>query len=264
MTWLRRSRFGHWVHFLALPLAGYDGRAGASAVAAAARGVIVAFALLAFGYVLNGLADRRMDRSPKNHFAGDSASPRGAFTVLAALVSLVVLASTPAPLPARIATALCLASAVAYSVGPRLKRFPVVGSLANLTNFVPLLWVGVVDAGEPRAIGVLAVAFGCLLLQNQLLHEAADRGEDSAGGVRTTVMLLGREGSAMAAAALGLLAVLAAWRAGISPWLPALVYVAGFPLVLARSGDDERRMAYVRVAHRAFSIVFGAALFAVR
>jgi 4-hydroxybenzoate polyprenyltransferase len=124
--------------------------------------------------------------------------------------------------------------------------------------------LGVVDAGESRAIGVLAVAFACLLLQNQLIHEAADRGEDRAGGVHTTVMLLGREGSAMAAAALGLLAVLAAWRAGMSPWLPALVYVAGFPVVLARSGDDERRMAQVRMAHRALSIVFGAALFAVR
>lgn len=264
MSWLGRARFGRWVHFLALPLASYDAHAGAAGAVAAARGVLVAFAVLAFGYTLNALADRGMDRPAKNAFAAAGATSGGVVLVVA-LGMAALLACTTAPLCARLATGVSLVSGVVYSVGPRLKRFPVIGSLANLTNFVPLMWVGASESSAlPRSIGTLAMGFACLLLQNQLIHEAADRAEDDGGGLRTSVMLLGPGASAFAAGLLGVAFVVVAGRLGLSPWLPALVYVAAVPLLLARSGRDERKMARLRVAHRVASVAFGAALFMAR
>lgn len=260
MSWLRRTRAGRWVHFLALPLAGFDPHAGLPAIAAAVRGVIVAFAVLAFGYTLNAIADREMDRPAKNPFAVARASPL-TWLLLAVLAGSGLLASAGAPLGARVASVVALASGVVYSVGPRLKRFPVVGSLANVTNFAPLLWVGESGAGGSRAIGSLAVAFACLLLQNQLIHEAADREEDAGGGVRTTLAVVGPGAAAWIASGLGLLLVADARAGAAATCALALVFGAMFPLALARGGFDTGRMARLRLAHRAASFAAGLTLF---
>jgi 4-hydroxybenzoate polyprenyltransferase len=260
VTWLRRTRVGRWVHFLALPLAGFDAHGGVPAVIAVARGVLVAFAVLAFGYTLNAVADRGMDRPAKNAFVG-GATPPGTRLLLIALAVSALLASSGAPLVARVATSVALASGLAYSLGPRLKRFPVVGSLANLTNFVPLLWVGEAEGAAPRSVASLAVAFACLLLQNQLIHEAADRDEDVGGGIRTTVVSFGPALAGWIAAGLGVLLVLDARGSGVPAWLLALVFVALFPIAFARGGTDPRRMAALRLAHRAASLAAGALLY---
>jgi 4-hydroxybenzoate polyprenyltransferase len=152
-------------------------------------------------------------------------------------------------------------SGVLYSVGPRLKRFALVGSLANLTNFVPLLWVGEAEGVTRRAVTWLAVAFACLLLQNQLIHEAADREEDVAGGVHTTVVALGPALAAWIAAGLGLLLVLDARACGVTIWPLALVFGVMFPIALGRGGSDARRMARLRVVHRAASFAAGVTLY---
>jgi 4-hydroxybenzoate polyprenyltransferase len=260
VSWLRRTRVGRWVHFLALPLAGFDAHGGLPAIAAALRGVIVAFAVLAFGYTLNALADREMDRPAKNPFAA-SGTPPLTRMLLAGLAGSALLASAGAPLGARVATMVALASGVVYSVGPRLKRLPIVGSLANLTNFAPLLWVGESDGAASRSLGSLAVAFACLLLQNQLIHEAADREEDVAGGVCTTVATLGPTLAAWIAAGLGLVLVLDAHAGGLPTWLLTLVFAALFPLALARGGLDAPAMARLRLAHRLASFAAGVTLY---
>jgi 4-hydroxybenzoate polyprenyltransferase len=261
VSWLRRARVGRWVHFLALPLAGVDRHGGVATMIAAARGVMIAFLVLAFGYTLNALADRGMDRPAKNAFA--AGAPRLTSAVLGSLVVSALLASSGAPFPARVATVVALASGVLYSVGPRLKRIALVGTLANVTNFVPLLWVGEADGAPPRGVTWLAVAFTCLLLQNQLIHEAADRGEDVAGGIHTTVVALGPRLSGCIAGGLGLLLVLDARAHGVAALPLAVVFGAVFPVALARGGRSEHTMAQLRLVHRAASFVAGTALYLV-
>jgi len=248
-----------------LPLAGFDARVGTlPAAAAAARGVVVASAVLAFGYLLNAVADRGSDRPGKNPFAAAGA-PRGAGAVAAGLAAAALVASAWAPPVARAATAVSLASGVVYSVGPRLKRYPLLGTLANVTNFAPLLWVGVAAGAQPPGLRAVAAGFVCLLLQNQLLHEAADRQEDRAGHVRTTVLLLGEGRSALVASLLGaaLLAAVRTARAfGAVAGPLALAYVVAFPLALALRGADAAAMNRARAAHRACSVLTGGLLFA--
>lgn len=267
VSWVRAARVGHWAHFLALPAAGWDpGLDAASAAASLARGVAIAFAVLAFGYLLNGIADRHMDSgAEKNPLTEEG--PLGAHLGALAVLALVALAlSLPAPRVVLWATTACLASGVVYSVGPRLKRYPLLGTLLNATNFAPLLWVGVGRSGIAAGMLPLTAAFSCLLLQNQLLHEAADRHEDLRGRVRTSVLALGPRGAALAAAAfgVGIAATAAAARTPLALAAAplALVYVLAFPLLLARAGADPRAMSRARLAHRFFAMATGALFFA--
>jgi len=262
---LRAARVRDWAHFLLLPLAAYDPAPGrAVSLPALARGVFIAFAVLAFGYLLNGVADRHMDASAhKNPLVSGGARPSYR-AALSALAASALAASLFAPWPVLAATAIGLGSGLAYSIGPRLKRYPVLGTLANATNFAPLLWVGLPFAAEARGMLPLTVSFTCLLLQNQLLHEAADRDDDRRGQVLTTFRLLGPRRSALTLALFGaaLCAVVAATPTLAQLALPiGLVYGLAFPLALARLGVEPARMRRARLVHRFFCLATGAAIF---
>jgi 4-hydroxybenzoate polyprenyltransferase len=265
VSWLKGARVRHWAHFLLLPLAGYEPRADLRTTSLAlARGVVIAFAVLAFGYLLNGVSDRHMDGSArKNPLLAGTAH---AYIVpLSGLAAVALFASLLAPSTALFATAVGLASGLVYSIGPRIKRYPVVGTLANATNFAPLLWVGLPSGAAAAGLPLVTLCFSCLLLQNQILHEAADRDDDSRGRVLTTYRLLGPVGSALLLALLGAPLVLAALSSpALSPFaVPlGLVYGLGFPAALARFGDDPRFSARARLAHRVASLVSGAIVFA--
>jgi 4-hydroxybenzoate polyprenyltransferase len=262
--WLARLRIRQWAHFLALPVAGADPRAGALAACfGVARGVAIAGAVLGFGYLLNAVADRRMDAPRKNPFAAGRGL-RPAWAAIAGLAAAALAAASTGPGWVLCATATCLASGAAYSVGPRLKRFPALGTLANATNFAPLLWVGLARDVAPTKLPWLTAVFVCLLLQNQLLHEAADCDEDRVGAVRTTVAAFGSTAAAGLAALLGCGAVVTMGAAGhaalgVAASLPCICL---FPGALAWRGRDARWMARARVAHRACSLAIGALLFA--
>jgi 4-hydroxybenzoate polyprenyltransferase len=265
--WFEQIRLRHWAHFLLLPLATFDPWSRSSeAYFAAARGVASAFSILAFGYLLNSLSDRRMDLDArKNAFivAGAGDARFLLFGLIAASVGLALLS----PWPARLATLLCLAFGCIYSIGPRIKSIPIVGSLTNLANFGPLLFVGMQNASLPPGFAFLALAFAALLLQNQLIHEAADSVEDRRGGVRTTWMMLGPARTAWLAALLGLAATGAA-ASLLSPFAPQTmvalclgVFGVGFPLLLARRGVESRVATRLRIAHRGCALLFGMGLF---
>ncbi len=263
LSWLRAARVGHWAHFLVLPLGGFELTLGLPTFALA-RGVLIAFLVLAFGYWLNGIADRHMDAgSGKNPLTAVEPSLKHHGAVVALAAGALGLALT-GPLAALLATITCLVSGVVYSIGPRLKRVPIVGTLLNASNFAPLLWVGV---GPEPVLGLphITLVFTALLLQNQLLHEAADREEDRRGDVRTTFLVLGRWGVAVLAIVLGaVLAVTAAASPALAwlTWPLALVYAAAVPLALAARGEDAEAMGRARLGHRFFSIATGALVFA--
>jgi 4-hydroxybenzoate polyprenyltransferase len=265
----RGLRVRDWAHFTVLPLASTPMDAlDDGGLRALARGVLVAALVLAWGYLSNGLADRALDRdAAKNPFAGLATSTietlRGvAWTLAVAALALAALGGGVS----LAATATSVTAGWLYSAGPRLKRFPLVGTLLNVACFAPLLFVGARDALPPTT-PVFTLAFTGLLLGNQLLHEAADAHDDAAGRVRTTFLALGPRGAAAFAALAGLLPALAialalpgAFRVALTA-AAVLVFVVVVPGALALRGADARRMARARLLHRATSVAVGALLF---
>lgn len=263
--WVRAARLRQWAHFLLLPLAGYTpGLDGMTNALAVGRGVGVAFAVLAFGYLINGVADRHMDASAKNPLAGRVEVTSYAVP-LATLAAVAVAGSLLGPPLCTIAVVVALASGAVYSVGPRIKRLAVVGTLANATSFAPLLWVGQPNESEPTGAITLTAAFVLLLLQNQLIHEAADSEEDRAGRLRTTFGVLGPTGTAIAAAVFGVLLVgfVMGQPGGAALTISVgVTFALGFPMVVGLRGSSPTTMATVRIVHRVASLAAGAVLFA--
>lgn len=265
--WAAQLRVRHWAHFLALPLAGIDPEVGLSRTALAlSRGVLITFCVLAFGYLLNSLSDRHMDRDREKNALPDRGLRRHYVSVGAFAAGGLGIASF-APWPVLAATLTSVVCGWVYSVGPRLKATPFVGSALNVGNFAPMLWVGAPSAEMPPSIGLVAPAFAAMLLQNQLLHEAGDADEDTRGRVSTTYLRLGRGASSVLAACAGLTLAAVSWLDGalatrVIAVLCVPPFVVVFPWWLRRHGDDLTRMRRARVAHRWVSLFAGAALFA--
>jgi 4-hydroxybenzoate polyprenyltransferase len=120
-------------------------------------------------------------------------------------------------------------------------------------------------------VWTLAAALVPLLLQNQMLHEAADAGEDRAGGVRSTYLALGPRGASVLAALLGIAVavvvavMVATQRSALGPIVgPAVIgahavaYAIVFPALLGRA----RSASTARAAQRWSALASGALLFA--
>jgi 4-hydroxybenzoate polyprenyltransferase len=266
-TWFDRIRIRRWVHLLPLPLATFDAATQPSdAVFGAVRGVANAFGILGFGYLLNSVADRQTDLdAQKNPFIGASAAEYR--YSLAGFIAVSVTMAALSPWPAQLATFVCLAMGCVYSIGPRLKNVPIAATLMNAAGFAPLLFVGMRTAALPWGFGYVVLAFAALLLQNQLIHEAADQIEDAGAGIRTSWMVLGPAGTALVMAcagggiALAAIAVAPSARAVVAG-AAGLAFALIFPLLLAARGNEPRRAARLRLAHRWCAVVFGAGFFA--
>lgn len=260
--WLRAIRLRHWLHFLLLPLAGLDLAQGLQVnLAAQLRGWVIGFAVLSFGYLLNGLADRHMDGNARKNPLTRAQPSRSVLWVTVLMAALAIGAALTGPAPVLVATALALTSGVVYSVGPRLKRLPVLGTALNVVHFAPLLWVGLPTGGDPEGMGVLTVCFSALLLQNQLLHEASDSEDDRRGRLLTTFLLVGQRWSAALLAALGLMLVGAVASApALRPlaWLLAGVHLIAFPLIFFRG---KVRPSTLRRVHRWMALAAGALVY---
>lgn len=246
-------RLRDWWHFLLLPLA------SAQSALQLLRGVGIAFCILAFGYLVNGLSDRQLDSDLKKSALAHE--PSGLRLLVALFAGLALLLSLSGPSAVTIATLVSLSAGTVYSVGPRLKRFPLVGTLANAACFSPLLWLGVRDGAPGFDLLTLGASFVLLLLQNQLVHEAVDREDDARGGVLTTFRALGPRATAGLAMALGIGLSLLAPRPALAVAMLA-AFVLAFPLALFRRGDDVTAMRTTRLVHRLSCIVAGGALFA--
>jgi len=232
-------RARQWIHFIVLPLAG-----GIELFP-----LVMAAALLSYAYGLNAISDRATDLDErKNPLAGVADCRAALVVVLAAGGAAFGMSLLFSPI-VRAAVAISLASATVYSVGPRAKRVPVVGTLTNLGIFAPLLWLG-----RERPLGIEMVAFAVLLLQNQLLHERADTAEDQAAGVRSTAAALGARGTVFAILALGIVGI--AGSIALSSLGGAIGIVFASTLPLAFEAESEQRL-----AHRWIAFLAGAAIF---
>lgn len=266
--WAAIVRLKQWVHFLLLPMAGYDTTLPVQvSTLALARGVAIALAVLAFGYGVNAVADRHMDLDTRKNPLSSHGAVLGHVSVaLAALALLALVLAATGPLLVVTCVAFNLICGSVYSIGPRLKSARFVGTVANAGNFAPLLFVGLATPNVPERLYFLTPVFVALLLQNQLLHEAADAPEDRRGGVRSTFLVLGRAKTAVLAAACGTLVFWTSLdpitRCAPAPLavLHAVPYVVVFPALLARGGDAPELMARTRFAQRWSSLVTGALL----
>lgn len=262
-------RPSQWLHFTVLPLACFDRSLPlAESLPALARGVVVAATVLGWGYLLNAISDRNLDHSAtKNpfvrahrpsllHYALAVTMPCLALALAASASSLVLWAAL-----------ISIVSGTMYSVGPRLKGYPIICTVLNVGCFAPLMLLGLDGNDVSPAQWALVATFSALLLQNQLLHEAADAKEDRDGGLLTTFALLGPRGVALATAAMGVGVMATSWilaeQATASPWLTAhaIPYVLVFPWLLWRYRSDDARVAELRSHHRLASAVSGVLLF---
>ena len=258
-----------WFHLLPLPLAGYAFEEPLSSnLLPTARGVGIAFCVLAFGYLLNAVADREMDLDRrKNPLAAIGTTSQTLLLPLALLAGISLALAATASVWVIAFTMICLASGSFYSVGPRLKSLPLVGTLMNLTNFLPLMFVGMPQPTPSSRLIALAVCFSALLLQNQLIHEAGDAPEDRRGGVRTTFLQIGARWTAAVVMICGWITLLTTvWAARLFGLpeligLHALPYVLVFPGLLLMLGDQPKRMKATRHAQRWCAAASGALLF---
>lgn len=258
-----------WLHFTVLPCACFDRSLPLlESLPALGRGFLLGATVLGWGYLLNAISDRHLDRSEsKNPFVRDHGPFRLHYVLAVLMPCFAVTLAASASSLVLAATLTCVVSGTMYSVGPRLKGYPVVCTLLNLGCFAPLMLMGLAGEDVSPAQWALVATFSALLLQNQLLHEAADAKEDRDGGLQTTFGLLGPRGVVLATAVTGAGVLAASWflaeQTAVPTWLAAhaIPYVLVFPWLLWRCRSDEARVATLRSRHRLASAVSGALLF---
>ncbi len=265
LAW-RVLRAPQWLHFLivpALPLHAILATSPGDVVARFVPAALVAALALAFAYGINAIADRRGDRpGAKNPLAGREHVPIAVWAAVTAcgVASLALALASPATLRAS-AVLISLVASTIYSVGPRIKRVPVVGTLANLFIFTPLALLVRLDGYASPHLSLLLATFVVLLTQNQLVHEAGDLAEDRGAGTSSSTVAFGTRASTRAARALGIAAAalfVVRWGFGLVPLVASAAAVAGGVLIGGASAEDAAR---VRRQHRWLALAAGATVY---
>ncbi len=152
------------------------------------------FLYLAGLYAWNGACDAGSDRPGKNPAAGGRMGREEALRLAVALQGIsLVLAPLLLGTSWRVGVGLVLLGFV-YSL-PRwgLKRHPVVGTVANLGLFLPLLVLGWGGGAPPRLVDIALpiLLLSLPALSSQLVHEIQDTFEDQRGQSLTTARWMG-------------------------------------------------------------------------
>jgi 4-hydroxybenzoate polyprenyltransferase len=270
-TYLHLYRVKDWVHFLPLPLAGWVADPQHPGGLALVGGVLGWALGLAYTSAINQAYDDRLDRMwrAKNPVGGAFDRRQAILLSLPPLVASLVVLAVLAPMGFLPGVALIVAATL-YSAPPRLKRFPVLGTLWNLLVGVP----GFFFAGRPDVselpLRPLVGLFAVLLLGSQLIHEAQDRDDDVVGAVRTVATEGGRRTALVAASVLCVTTPAIAW------WLSAGVerrgaITAACTLFAAGWGarlwtrlrcEDGAELKRLRLTYRYSAICLGALVFA--
>lgn len=266
LAW-RSLRAPQWLHFAAmpaLPLYASFRAAPADALARFVCGAVVASLALAFAYGINAIADRHGDRDvTKNPLAGLAQAPALTWaTVLGCAALALALAALGGSWLRLDCSAISLIAGTLYSVGPRVKRIPVVGTLTNAVIFAPLALVVRFDAASAPHVPLLLAVFVVLQTQTQLVHEAGDLAEDESSGISSSAVIFGPQAAMNAARVLGYtsaIAFLACFGLERMPVIASVAALLGGALIGRASPELASE---VRHAHRRLSLVAGAMLFA--
>ncbi|HOG47403.1 MAG TPA: UbiA family prenyltransferase, partial [Anaerolineae bacterium] len=174
-------------------LAGHSGAVGAGMLA---RAALYGAALLAFGYLINDLADTAVDRMAGKRRAMDGIARWLAWLICGIVAAVAALALRPSwgrPL-VLILLALSLGLAAAYSLPPlRLKERGWLGLLtaAAAQRTVPGLTVAAFLGHLDWGIAWMGAIFLLMGLRYILLHQIMDAEHDRCARVRTYALAVG-------------------------------------------------------------------------
>ncbi|MFN7953579.1 MAG: UbiA family prenyltransferase [bacterium] len=260
---LRARQWAHFVLAPAIPLVGELARHPVDAARAYAPAAGVAALCLGYAYGLNAIADRHDDVSAsKNPLVRVTRVPPAVAVAVAGCAVAAVVLAAAAPRVHVLPAVLSVFWASLYSVGPRLKRLPLLSTITNCGIFAPLAFL-IGDWATAPHFGLLLATFVTLQTQAQLIHEVADRDEDLHAAVHSTAVTWGGRTTLVAAAWLGLAVAVAFLAAGPSSaprWLAAIT-VSAAALVL--HGGRPADAARLRIRHRRLALGLAALLFAV-
>lgn len=271
VAYLRLYRVKDWLHFLPLPLAGWLADPDHASPLALAGGVIAWGLGLAYASSINQAFDDRLDRTfrAKNPVGPSFGRRQAILLSVPPLLGCLAVLAWLSPLGLVPGVAL-LAAATLYSAPPRLKRFPVLGTLWNLLVALP----GFFFAGRP-SVGELPLRplvglFAALLLGSQLIHEAQDREDDVSGDVRTVATEGGRRTALLAASALVTSTPALAWwlsagvarRGEITASCVAFAAYWATLLITSLQCEDSLELKRLRLRYRHSAICLGAVVFA--
>lgn len=257
-------RVRQWLHFVVLPAATIDRDLVSSPSTAAARigmGCIVASLALGHAYGLNAIADRMSDRDAvKNPLMGRDVLPANLWGAIGLMGAMALVGAYLVGPVSFVAASISLVAGTIYSIGPRLKAYPVIGTALNAAIFGPLLAVGLPDLHWPASFALRLGSFIVLLMQNQLLHECADDLEDTGASVLTTGRLLGERSVTRVVAAIGVCGALIGFVLAPSSFSAAVnaMAIALVTYVTLRPKTETSRR---RIVHRIYSIIAGVAIF---
>lgn len=270
-AYLQLYRVKDWIHFLPLPLAGWVADPQHPSLVALAGGVLGWGLGLAYTSAINQAFDDRLDRlwRAKNPVGATLDRKKALWLSLPPLAASLVVLAALAPMGLLPGVALILAATL-YSAPPRLKRFPVLGTLWNLLVGVPgFFFAGRPDVGE-LPLRPLVGLFAILLLGSQLIHEAQDRDDDVNGDVRTVATEGGRRTALGAASALIAALPMVAYalaagvdrRAAITVACTAFAGYWGTLLWMRKRCEDGAELKRLRLTYRYSAICLGALVFA--
>lgn len=257
---VRFVRVRDWLHFLPLPLLS-AGPEPLQPVAFAAS-MVAAAGCLAFAYGWNEWEDEGLDRWRADGRTPWGASPATLKGLLAVIAVVTIAAAALNGLVPALAAVTSLAGGGLYSAGPRLKCLPVIGTLTNAWIFAPIAFLGAAGGHLDREAWLILWGFVGVLLQNQLVHEAAHAEDDLNEGVRTTWLHFGPNVAALGILGFGALATWALLAA--APSLVVMLAAApfvGLTLFAARPGalQSPTRATTIRRWQRLTGLLFGAA-----
>jgi 4-hydroxybenzoate polyprenyltransferase len=226
---------------------------------------------LAYASSINQAFDDRLDRlwRAKNPVGAGFARRQAILLSIPPFVGSLAVLAAFAPMGLLPGAAL-LVAATLYSAPPRLKRFPVLGTLWNLLVGVPGFFFASRPSVSELPLRPLVGLFALLLLGSQLIHEAQDRDDDVVGEVRTVATEGGRRTALLAASALVLATPGIAWwlaegvarRAAITA--ACAVFAAGWGALLwtRTRCEDGAELKRLRLRYRYSAICLGAVVFA--
>lgn len=186
---IKLLRFRDWVHFLPLALlpiqrSSFDPLLLLAALGAAACG-------LAFAFGFNLYHDDQL-----GHESGEYMAERFGLTHRVACGAIWASAAAAAMLAFLVgllafgAMIIVLVASYLYSGGPRLKRFPLVGTLLNVPIFVPLGLLTKSLQVDHDVVALLVAVTG-FVVQVQLIHEICHAAADRRTNILTTALLIG-------------------------------------------------------------------------
>ncbi len=260
-TVLRARQWAHFVLVPAIPLTALVLRDPLAAARAYLPAAAAASLCLGYAYGLNAIADRHDDVRPsKNPLVRVKRVPLAVKTAVAAcaIVALSFAGITPHIRLFPVIVSIFWASL--YSVGPRLKRLPLLSTAINCGIFAPLAFL-IRDRLQAPDFGLLTLTFVTVQTQAQLIHEVADRDEDLHASVRSTAVAWGGPTTLRAATWLGLGVGAALLLAGTwtATRLLAVVTVSAAAAVL--HGGLPANASVLRRRHRRLALFLGSILF---